>query len=193
MSDRPLLVLDLQIVLPRRGIYNVRPGETVQHAALRIARDGSVVDHLTGCWIWGGLVNRRGYSKITIGGYASTLGRHILGLVKGDSLVMRHHCDVPRCVNPDHLARGTTLENSQDCVERGRQWNSNKTHCPKGHPYNDGNVVLEKNGPGSVSRKCRICLRANSRAWYADPEKRARNFANRRAARAVRRGVERAV
>lgn len=31
-----------------------------------------------------------------------------------------HHCDVPLCVNPDHLFLGTRRENMQDSLRKGR-------------------------------------------------------------------------
>ena|ERR1700678_2184668 len=31
-----------------------------------------------------------------------------------------HTCDIPHCVNPDHLRVGTQAENIQECVNKGR-------------------------------------------------------------------------
>lgn len=37
-----------------------------------------------------------------------------------DGMVVRHRCDVPRCVNVAHLELGTIADNNRDRVERGR-------------------------------------------------------------------------
>lgn len=34
--------------------------------------------------------------------------------------IVRHKCDVRRCVNPEHLVSGTPQENVQDMINRGR-------------------------------------------------------------------------
>lgn len=38
-----------------------------------------------------------------------------------DGLVVRHTCDNPPCINPDHLIIGTQAQNIQDMIDRGRK------------------------------------------------------------------------
>lgn len=42
------------------------------------------------------------------------------GTVPAD-LVVRHKCDTPKCVRPEHLELGTHADNSTDMIERNRQ------------------------------------------------------------------------
>jgi hypothetical protein len=44
---------------------------------------------------------------------------HIGSIAEG--LVIRHTCDNPPCVNPDHLVAGTPEQNTQDMLDRNRQ------------------------------------------------------------------------
>ena len=83
----------------------------------------SKVNKTDTCWLWTGCCNKKGYGHFRING--KTVGAHRwsheqhIGPIPPDLLV-RHKCDVRNCVNPDHLEVGTTQDNSNDMVERGR-------------------------------------------------------------------------
>jgi len=57
-----------------------------------------------------------------------------------DGLVVRHRCDNPICVNPDHLTVGTQKDNMQDCLQRGR-FNALRGEAHHGAKLTSGQVV----------------------------------------------------
>lgn len=77
-----------------------------------------------GCKVWTGPTDRDGYGIAYIDGkYVSThrLAYTLaLGSIPSGAMV-RHTCDNPPCIDPDHLLVGTAQDNSNDCVERDRQ------------------------------------------------------------------------
>lgn len=90
-----------------------------------LVRTGWDVD-ARGCWIWRGSRNDFGYGTLTSARNAidsERVHRLMWEMHNGpipDGLVVRHRCDNPPCVNPDHLATGTKQQNSLDMVERER-------------------------------------------------------------------------
>jgi hypothetical protein len=60
-----------------------------------------------------------------------------------------HLCRNRLCVNPDHLEAVTPIEN----LLRS-EGNHKKTHCPKGHPYDELNTYRTPAG-GRICRTCR--------------------------------------
>lgn len=83
-----------------------------------------------GCWLWQGYRDRTGYGLAYAGKIPGKKGsinhyahRISYALLKGDvprKAVVMHSCDVPSCVNPDHLRLGTQAENMRDASEKGR-------------------------------------------------------------------------
>lgn len=83
------------------------------------------VDRSGECWIWTGS-KRRGYGQIAIGkNLAPALAHRVSFALAGREFtgegIVRHVCDNPPCVRPDHLLSGTMAENSEDMGARGRR------------------------------------------------------------------------
>lgn len=75
-----------------------------------------------GCWRWTGAL-RHDYGEVWIDGRKSYAHRAAYELVYGpldEDQVVRHRCDNPLCVRPDHLTVGTQAENMRDCGDRQR-------------------------------------------------------------------------
>ena len=113
----------------------------------------------SGCVEWSGHRNEKGYGRIGTLGGAISAHRLAWKLAFGEipnGLCVCHSCDNPPCVNVEHLWLGTHADNAADKVAKGRQsrFNSTKTHCKRGHPFNETNTY--KSG---TRRYCRACWR----------------------------------
>lgn len=95
------------------------------YAALRAKIEAySIPEPNSGCWLWTGSCNRDGYGRLTHS--HRTVDAHRLSWLahRGpipDGLWVLHACDVPSCVNPDHLWLGTNSDNQRDCTTKGRR------------------------------------------------------------------------
>ena len=77
----------------------------------------------TGCWLWTGGVNGRGYGSFRINGKQFPAHRVALTIATGpipSGHFACHKCDFPPCVNPAHLFVGTCLDNMRDMTRKGR-------------------------------------------------------------------------
>lgn len=54
--------------------------------------------------------------------------------------VVRHTCDVPLCINPDHLVIGSQGDNMQDKVDRNRQLKGTQIHGARLTPDDVRNI-----------------------------------------------------
>ncbi|WP_419146536.1 HNH endonuclease signature motif containing protein [Pseudomonas nitroreducens] len=77
------------------------------------------------CWEWTGSKDGHGYGTLSAGGGRPPQKAHRIAFEMAHGpipagLVVRHKCDNPGCVNPNHLEVGTQKDNSADMVARGR-------------------------------------------------------------------------
>lgn len=79
------------------------------------------------CLEWIRCFNTDGYPRAGVKGNTNLkVHRVVYELYTGQDikgLVVRHKCDNIRCINPEHLDIGTTLDNVADRVIRGRCYN----------------------------------------------------------------------
>lgn len=117
----------------------------------------------TGCWIWLAHCYKNGYGQFHIKRHPHLAHRISYTLFRGEipgGMFVCHQCDMPQCVNPEHLFLGTHEENMDDARKKGRKYNF--THCKRGHEMIPENLRIHKNG----NRQCRICALKNMSDRY---------------------------
>lgn len=93
-----------------------------------------LVEHTTmngaGCLIWDGPIGTGGYGSMIFrcDGVKKYLRAHRVAYeaYRGpipDGQIVMHTCDIPACVNPNHLRLGTHADNMADKVAKGRHRN----------------------------------------------------------------------
>lgn len=121
------------------------------------------------CWIWNGYIRKnKRYAYDQRGTFRSsrlkkTVWAHRLSyeITKGEipkGMLIRHTCDNPLCINPDHLILGTPKDNHDDMVARGRAYYQTRTHCKYGHPWSEENTSYIYNPTLKYTlRRCKAC------------------------------------
>lgn len=96
-----------------------------------VQRFESKFSKVEGCWNWNAYIDKDGYGRFRIGNKQVRSNRASYLIYKGaigENLVIRHKCDNPSCVNPDHLEIGTNFDNVMDMVCRNRQAKGEKIY-----------------------------------------------------------------
>lgn len=130
-----------------------------------VTRFEAKVRKTPGCWEWTAATTGT-YGAFTLNGNRKQVRAHRYAyeLWRGPipaGLHIDHLCRNPLCVNPDHLEPVTCREN----LLRGETSNAAnlaKTHCKRGHAFDELNTLHLKSG----ARVCRVCNRARQREFY---------------------------
>lgn len=80
-------------------------------------------NHPSGCWVYTGATDRRGYGRPAIKTKRYYAHRRSYEIHKGpipDGMLVLHSCDNPPCCNPEHLSLGLDADNHRDMRARGR-------------------------------------------------------------------------
>jgi hypothetical protein len=117
------------------------------------------------CLVWTG-GNSDGYGRFWLNGKHQAAHRVAYEAVKGpipEGLELDHRCRTHACVNWDHTEPVTGHENTLR-GEGPAAVNARKTHCPKGHPYDEANTYHQP-WRNTTIRQCRECHRARQREY----------------------------
>lgn len=124
---------------------------------------------MSGCWLWTGSTERRGYGRLRVNGRIRKAHRiswelHVGAIPIGMGVC--HKCDTEECVNPDHLFLGTHAENMADMVAKGRSGASKR--CGVLHPlskFTDEEIRTIRNAAGTQQAIAALFGTTQSTIW----------------------------
>lgn len=110
-----------------RSCYDLSRRQKMEDLSIEILFDNCMTVPESGCWLW---VGKEGdssidYPRIRVDGKHLAVDRVIWILKNGShpaaGMFVCHKCDVPMCVNPDHLFIGTHTDNVRD-MHKKKRW-----------------------------------------------------------------------
>lgn len=112
------------------------------------------VDRTGACWLWLAATDDFGYGRFHVDedrhmAFAHRVAYELLVGEIPEGREIHHMCDVPSCVNPDHLVAVTRQQHG--LLNR----NALRTHCAHGHAYDEQNTYIRDG-----KRYCRTCRSA---------------------------------
>lgn len=147
------------------GFYEVSSHGRVWSCRTRrfLKFDHSQMGHCRVTFSYKGKHDRRLVHRIVVEAFAGEIP---------DGMMVCHNDGDPTNNHVENLRIDTQSSNILDTLKHGTNPNSNKTRCPKGHPYSSENLVISRGGRGRECRKCRNASSKRSRdAAVAAPRK----------------------
>lgn len=134
----------------------------VQHESLVEFENAYCIIEDDGCLLWTGTSDPDGYGLAALRGTKKRwktfrVNRLVLALKLDRPLTAwaLHHCDVPGCINPEHLYEGTQKDNERDKLARGRHALAKRTHCKNNHEF----AKHSRPRADGRGRTCTACLK----------------------------------
>ena len=110
----------------------------------------------TDCWNFTGFDLSNGYAGFSINSRTYLAHRISYSIFKEklvQGMYIDHICRNKKCCNPEHLRQVTPKINATENSFSVAVIALSKTHCPKGHAYDEKNTLITKLG----RRKCKAC------------------------------------
>lgn len=130
----------------------------------RLTAVGFATDETTGCMIWKGRTNERGYGVISLekSGYHEARVHRIVfelnhpGRLQNKDVVRHLVCDTPGCGNDDHLRAGSQKQNVHDTMRAGRHF----TQTPAGRRRKAIAAIHREVAKAAPARWARLAMAA---------------------------------
>lgn len=126
-----------------------------------------------GCWMWTASTQGRGYGQFKWGTKVVLAHKTMYEIENGPvpaGMLLDHTCHNDsgcpggvtcphrRCCNPAHMEPVTSRTNNLRGEGRAAEA-ARRTHCIRGHEFNDANTYVQTGKSGAPKRACRACNR----------------------------------
>lgn len=122
------------------------------------------------CLLWMGVTDKDGYGTLTINGKFKRATHLAWFLATGNwpkkLILHKLECKNKDCVEYNHLYEGTQKENARDTILAGNNTKVNKTHCIRGHLFDEANTLFSVRVNGNLRRSCRKCYKIYNKKYY---------------------------
>jgi len=121
----------------------------MKYTADVLARFWAFVDKTESCWLWRGRGEGHSNPYGTLWVKGKILRAHRMSweihhgpIPEGEDVL--HTCDVPNCINPDHLFLGNNLVNVYDCIFKGRHTHQKPNFAARGEDHGSSKLSVKQ-------------------------------------------------